>query len=280
MNGNFNRNLKYFLSKSWKTHFRTFSPCLPWHHILDPCLCNLIWTYVNQIFGSFGRLFCLLCSITRSIFVRVINSAFESDINAISVIYHYSDVIMSISIQIQFQFHCFIDTWRGLFRPMSHNNCLLNRLFRRRSKKISKLHVSGLCEVTGEFPHKGPVTRKMFPFDDVIMFTSWDCSPYGFQYRCFAVIFPKHWQQLCTLSKWSMKCLMIGSPQSISNTLNFYESPRVGKIYYYNGCTDWQCVHFAADDQTRLYNDFLIYEICFGNEVPPVRFVDCKHHTF
>ena len=24
---------------------------------------------------------------------------------------------------------------------------------------------------TGEFPHKGPVTRKMFPFDDVIMFT-------------------------------------------------------------------------------------------------------------
>ena len=23
--------------------------------------------------------------------------------------------------------------------------------------------------MTGEFPHKGPVTRKMFPFDDVIM---------------------------------------------------------------------------------------------------------------
>ena len=23
--------------------------------------------------------------------------------------------------------------------------------------------------ITGEFPHKGPVTRKMFPFDDVIM---------------------------------------------------------------------------------------------------------------
>ena len=33
--------------------------------------------------------------------------------------------------------------------------------------------VTGLCAgnspVTGEFPHKGPVTRKMFPFDDVIM---------------------------------------------------------------------------------------------------------------
>ena len=51
--------------------------------------------------------------------------------------------------------------------------CLLNCLFRRRSKKTSKLHMTGLCEgnslVTGEFPAKGPVTRKTFPFDDVIM---------------------------------------------------------------------------------------------------------------
>ena len=51
--------------------------------------------------------------------------------------------------------------------------CLLSRLFRRRSKKISKLRVTGLCEgnspVTGEFPAEKPVTRKMFPFDDVIV---------------------------------------------------------------------------------------------------------------
>ena len=37
-----------------------------------------------------------------------------------------------------------------------HCDCLLNRLFRRRSTKTSKLHVAGLCEenssVTGEFP--------------------------------------------------------------------------------------------------------------------------------
>ena len=36
------------------------------------------------------------------------------------------------------------------------HNCLLSRLFRRRSKKTSKLHVTGLCAgnspVTGEFP--------------------------------------------------------------------------------------------------------------------------------
>ena len=51
--------------------------------------------------------------------------------------------------------------------------CLLNRLFRRRSKKTSRLRVTGLCvgNSTGPVnsPHKGPVTRKMFPFDDVIM---------------------------------------------------------------------------------------------------------------
>ena len=49
---------------------------------------------------------------------------------------------------------------------------LLNRLFRRRSKKTSKLRVTGLCVGNSpgpvNSPHKGPVTRKMFPFDDVI----------------------------------------------------------------------------------------------------------------
>ena len=42
-----------------------------------------------------------------------------------------------------------------------------NPLFRRRSKKTSKLRVIGLC--AGNSPHKWPVTRKKFPFDDVIM---------------------------------------------------------------------------------------------------------------
>ena len=50
---------------------------------------------------------------------------------------------------------------------------LLNRFFRRRSKKTSKLRVTGLCAGNSpgpvNSPHKGPVTRKMFPFDDVIM---------------------------------------------------------------------------------------------------------------
>ena len=61
---------------------------------------------------------------------------------------------------------CPLDLWQvplkwrhnerdGISNHQPHD-CLLNRLFRRRSKKISKLRVTGLCEgnspVTGEFP--------------------------------------------------------------------------------------------------------------------------------
>ena len=61
------------------------------------------------------------------------------------------------------------------------NHRRLDCLFRRRSKKTWKLRVTGLCEgnspvtgepaVTGEFPAQKPLTRNMFPFDDVIMKT-------------------------------------------------------------------------------------------------------------
>ena len=53
------------------------------------------------------------------------------------------------------------------------HGCLLNRLFRRRSKKTSKLRVTGPCVGNSpgpvNSPHKGPGTREMFPFADVIM---------------------------------------------------------------------------------------------------------------
>ena len=57
----------------------------------------------------------------------------------------------------------------GLSNHQPHD-CLLNRLFRHRSKKASELLVTGLCAGNSvNFPHKGPVMRKMFPFDDVIL---------------------------------------------------------------------------------------------------------------
>ena len=73
---------------------------------------------------------------------------------------------------------CCVLLWSCHTLQWRHNGCdsvsnhhphdyLLNCLFRRRSKKTSKLRVTGLC--AGNSPHKWPVTRKMFPFDDVIM---------------------------------------------------------------------------------------------------------------
>ena len=59
--------------------------------------------------------------------------------------------------------------WRHNGRDSVSNHqpdqCLLSGLFRRRSKKTSKLRVTCLC--AGNSP--GTVTRKMSPFDDVIM---------------------------------------------------------------------------------------------------------------
>ena len=75
------------------------------------------------------------------------------------------------------KFNIFTSQWRHNGRDnvsdYQPHDCFLNRLFRRRSKKTSKLRVTGLCRGIHRgpvnSPHKWPVTRKMFPFDDVIM---------------------------------------------------------------------------------------------------------------
>ena len=50
---------------------------------------------------------------------------------------------------------------------------LLNRLFKRKSKKTSKLRITGLCEgnspVTGEFPAQRTSNTEHVSIDDVIM---------------------------------------------------------------------------------------------------------------
>ena len=58
---------------------------------------------------------------------------------------------------------------------LSHqpHDCLLKRLFRRRSKKTSNIRVTGLCAGnsagTGEFPAQMASNTENVPFDDVIM---------------------------------------------------------------------------------------------------------------
>ena len=57
-------------------------------------------------------------------------------------------------------------------------DCLLNRLFRHRWKKTPKstslAFVRGIHRWPVNSPHKGPVTRKMFSFNDVIIY--WECA--------------------------------------------------------------------------------------------------------
>ena len=52
-------------------------------------------------------------------------------------------------------------------------DCWFSHLFRRKSKKTSKLRITDLCRGIHwwpvDSPHKGSVMWKMFPFDDVIM---------------------------------------------------------------------------------------------------------------
>ena len=100
---------------------------------------------------------------------RVINmevNIIAADAQAPGVIKSSSVIIMSVSLH-----------WRHNGRDSVSNlqphDCLLNRLFRDRSKKTSKLRVSGLCMGkllgTGEFPAQMASNAEMFPFDDASM---------------------------------------------------------------------------------------------------------------
>ena len=100
---------------------------------------------------------------------RWVNSVDIIDSIQLNICYHDSFIhIAGIESRLQ---------WRhnecDVISNRRHHDGLLNRLFRCRSKKIPKLHVTGLCEGNSlvNALHKGPVMRKMFPFDDVIMKT-------------------------------------------------------------------------------------------------------------
>ena len=94
--------------------------------------------------------------------------------NTVTLMWHHCDVSYSL------QWH-----HNGRDSVWNHqpHDCLLNRLFRRRSKKTSKLRVTGLWHfVRGihrgpvNSSHKWPVMWKMFPFDDVIILLSFNAE--------------------------------------------------------------------------------------------------------
>ena len=90
---------------------------------------------------------------------------------------------------------------------------LFNRLFGRRSKKISNLRVTGRCEgnspVTGNFSPKGPVTRKIFPFDEVIMTEARRRYRYGsILARKWLVVWRHHTLAILASSQWETVVLI------------------------------------------------------------------------
>ena len=64
-------------------------------------------------------------------------------------------------------------------------DCLFKRLFRRSSKKTSKLRVTGWPVKS---PHKWPVTRKKVPFDDVIMESAHIDDSKHWIVRCLSIL--------------------------------------------------------------------------------------------
>ena len=82
------------------------------------------------------------------------------------------------------------------------NDCLLNRFFssadqRKHLNSVSLVFVRGIHRWPVNSPHKWPVTRKMFPFDDVIMQTTRITIRVLDMHFKFQAIWPTHTVFVC-----------------------------------------------------------------------------------
>ena len=114
-----------------------------------------------------------LCSWQFLYPVPVVKYAFPLSVRRLTGIYDWTHSTKKNQTKPPDQRIHYIDVIMSAMANHQPHDCLLNRLFGRRSKKTSKLRVTGLCEgnspVTGEFPAQRAIIAKMFPFDDVIM---------------------------------------------------------------------------------------------------------------
>ena len=104
---------------------------------------------------------------------------FNNDISSKTYSIHHGIILFYTHIYVHGYTCVFLCSlqWRHKRDGVSNHqppDCLFNCLFRRRSKKTSKLRVTGFCVMEiyrwpVNSPHKGSVTQEMFPFDDVIM---------------------------------------------------------------------------------------------------------------
>ena len=134
------------------------------------------------IYRFLCRLICV--SLYQSIKIKPINMYVTLVINVLTSTltpYCFSQVIVSYLETVRY-----LSKWQPMFKwvamiwkrwlRLEHTTWLVifqrnKPLFRRKSKKISKLHVTGLCEGdspgTGEFPTQRVSNAEMFSFDDV-----------------------------------------------------------------------------------------------------------------
>ena len=166
-----------------KTLQNSCSPCNEYIDIICIDICRFIFDFWEKVMlhGRYGVTFqrpfgCLLKSISRNPPKLCWSYHLTGDLWMATLRESNGEMVF-----MSWRRHVLHSLW---WRHNDHDSvsnhqpheCLLNRLFRRRSKKTSKLRVPGLCVGNSpgpvNSPHKGPVTRKMFPFDDVIM-----CNP-------------------------------------------------------------------------------------------------------
>ena len=130
---------------------------------ISGCLLKVIWSNFLKSITALG--ICFDENITFNDHVKIFVWKANRQISVLNV---HDAVTLFLSLQWRHNEHDGVSNHQP-------NDCLLNRLSRRRSKKTSKLRVTGLCKenslVTGEFPSQRPVTQKMIPFDDVIVRT-------------------------------------------------------------------------------------------------------------
>ena len=157
-----------------------------------------------------------------------------------------TDLFLPSTPVLSFSIDVFLDNrilqWRHNERDAVSNhqrlNCCFNRLFRRRSKKTSKFHVTGLCEgnppVTGGFPSQRVSDVEKNPFDDVIASgnkvgtTWWQLSSFNGRPCNFIVhtpefiflsIVPCREQGLPQCGKTSQKLRLLSLAETDSRTL-------------------------------------------------------------
>ena len=126
------------------------------------CSCTFLWAwYTNQTIGSH-------CNVIRGLVDMYV---FQTKIFS-TWFCHYDDVIMStIASQITSLTIVYLTIYSGADQSKHQSSASL-------------AFVWGIHRGPVNSPHKWPVTRKMFPFDDVIMWhqSKWYFSPTPFVY--------------------------------------------------------------------------------------------------